>query len=334
MTETHPCDHQNTLFLQDIPEMPDKSVLEISKLMLETLSARLSQRSSEAKRTFGFEYEFLPHRVLHMRDMENLINFFHTHGFKDHGGWLERGLLGVTFEPGGQVEYQSPPLPSGHGPLFEETLARIAELNHDIEKKLGIRYIAVPYMEGRQKAPLLLTSPRYKKMHERFAACDRRGLEMMKGTAAIHLHVAVLKIQELPVLYRLLCEMSHMEMMRMSSDRRNIWDQTDPSRCGLPVCMEKCDTPLSLLYGLVGFAMNAVDLETRKPFRYTAENENPTDHFKRFLDHFTTIFTDVRLNMKGGTLELRTLDSKPMDEFRKSWTTFTAMIEARMSMGR
>jgi len=41
----------------------------------------------------------------------------------------------------------------------------------------------------------------------------------------------------------------------------------------------------------------------------------------------TTIFTDIRLNMKGLTWELRTLDSQPLDVFKKKWKIFIRKIE-------
>ncbi|MBS0013128.1 MAG: hypothetical protein KFF46_04080, partial [Desulfobacterales bacterium] len=53
--------------------------------------------------------------------------------------------------------------------------------------------------------------------------------------------------------------------------------------------------------------------------------------FETFLYHMTTIFTDVRFNLKGTTLELRTLDSMPMDAFRQRWLQFiskTAQVSA------
>ncbi|MBW2220461.1 MAG: hypothetical protein JRF40_13395, partial [Deltaproteobacteria bacterium] len=53
------------------------------------------------------------------------------------------------------------------------------------------------------------------------------------------------------------------------------------------------------------------------PFWKAADNS-----FDNFLYHFTTIFTDVRLNNKGSTLELRTADSMPEKAFKSIWKMF------------
>ena len=39
------------------------------------------------------------------------------------------------------------------------------------------------------------------------------------------------------------------------------------------------------------------------------------------------MFTDVRLNAKGGTLELRTPDSRPVQDFRPLWKKFVRLCE-------
>jgi hypothetical protein len=41
----------------------------------------------------------------------------------------------------------------------------------------------------------------------------------------------------------------------------------------------------------------------------------------------TTLFTDVRFNLKGPTLELRTLDSIPINEFIPKWNIFISSLE-------
>jgi len=52
--------------------------------------------------------------------------------------------------------------------------------------------------------------------------------------------------------------------------------------------------------------------------------------FDAFLCHMTTLFTDVRFNLKGPTLELRTMDSMPLEGFRRRWHLFVSLLEERI----
>ncbi len=142
---------------------------------------------------------------------------------------------------------------------------------------------------------------------------------MMKGTASIHLHVNIRNSKELPLLYATLKDMACSEDFRMGKDRRDIWDKTDPCRCGLPFKnIESSQDSVTIINEFVRLALKADDISENKPFcliKDTSENS--------FLYHLTTIFTDIRLNLKGPTLELRTLDSLPAHELRDRWKKFS-----------
>ena len=179
------------------------------------------------------------------------------------------------------------------------------------------------YIPGRADAPLCLTSDRYIKLHNRLAESNTRGLEMMKGTASIHLHVLISDFDEILPLFNLLCRLSTFDDFKMSEQRRDIWNHTDSSRCGRPPC---CFEPLTssemLIKRLIRFALNADVLGENIAFVDSADLS-----FKAFLYHMTTLFTDVRFNLKGPTLELRTMDSLPMDQFRIRWKKFVNQFE-------
>ena len=49
--------------------------------------------------------------------------------------------------------------------------------------------------------------------------------------------------------------------------------------------------------------------------------------FDAFMYHMTTMFTDVRINMSGCTIELRTLDSVPLDDFESRLNNFISLVE-------
>lgn len=287
---------------------------------LDTLSGYLPKQ----QRTYGFEYEFLPEGILGVQDMIRLDRLLERMGAAKSGGdrVFENGVR-VTFEPGGQIEYCSPPLLPGEIKTLDALLGFINDLNFRIYEQLNIRYTAVGYMPGRSNAPLCLRSERYLNLHRRLSKSGSRGHEMMKGTASIHLHVSIGNLGELLPLFYLLCRLSGSDDFGMSAERRDIWERTDPSRCGPPpCCTENLETPEALIDRLIRYALQVVVLGEEVPF------EKSTDRsFSALLYHMTTIFTDVRFNLKGPTLELRTPDSIPVDSFRKKWLLFIDKAE-------
>lgn len=293
----------------------------ITAVYAEKLLDTILTRGNSLPRTYGFEYEFLPDRVLNHDDMSRLSAFLLSVGYGLEKGIYSKGGRRIAFEPGGQIEYLSPPLKASDSIEFNETIDWIQDMNSMIEIETGIRYLGTDYIPGRYNAPLLLTSERYSRMHERFMKVDTRGPEMMKGTAAIHLHAAITSREDLEEMYPLFCEMASSEEFGMSNTRREIWDRTDRCRCCLPdVSLE--NGAFSILEGIVEFAIEAVELKSGKPFRNIEEKG-----FSDFLDHLTTMFTDVRANIKFATLELRTPDSRPLEEFPYLWQKFVEKCE-------
>jgi glutamate--cysteine ligase len=284
----------------------------------------LSKIDGTGHRTYGIEYEFLPHRVMAIDDMTRLYRFLENIGMRAEGAeFVSMGGIHVAFEPGGQIEYSSPPLKAFDLSGLDAFLSFIAQTNALIRDQLDIVYEARGYAPGRADAPLCLTSPRYRLLHDRLEKTGTRGLEMMKGTASIHLHVRIAGIAELRHLFRQLCEMATSADFRMSSQRREIWDNTDAMRCGLPPCCnEHLNSAEQLIERLVRFALAADVLGENLPFHLARDQS-----FDAFLYHMTTLFTDVRFNLKGPTLELRTLDSIPMDRFREKWRIFVSSLE-------
>ena len=282
----------------------------------ERLLKMILSRGNHLPRTYGFEYEFLPHRILHRRDKEALDRYLVGRGYCWKDGTYESGWKRVVFEPGGQIEYLSPPLRESQEGELKRVLDWIRSTNADILSELGIEYLGKGFLPGRYDAPLLLEAPRYRKMHSRFMQVDRRGPDMMKGTAAIHLHAAVTTRDEIGAMYARFCTMARSRELGMSPERRSIWDCTDSCRCGL-ICAEAGSDPMDVLRCIVESTLKAVELNSGQVFQ---EMEN-TD-FNDFLVHLTTMFTDVRINVKGGTVELRTPDSRPVEQFPSLWRSF------------
>lgn len=288
------------------------------------LNLLLKKISPDSPRTYGFEYEFLPENPPTPDCIDKLYGCLEKLGFfpKEKMFYNAEGM-GVNFEPGGQIEYHSIPILPDDEKAVRVTLDVIASINETIRNECGINYLAMDYIQGRDKAPLCLSASRYLNLHERLARVGTRGLEMMKGTAAIHLHAAICSTDELPALFNCLWALAKTRDFRMSSERRDIWDKTDACRCGMPYAtVEAHTTPRDVLSEFVRVAVDADVLGEDKPF-YQCRDTG----FKAFQYHLTTIFTDIRLNLDSATLELRTPDSVPANLFFEKWKRFVAAVE-------
>lgn len=285
----------------------------------------LSGLTGGGQRSYGFEYEFLPARPLSIDDVAAVGRCLTEQGFLSRKKDFIHPDLGmrVDFEPGGQIEYCSPPLKSSDSQMFHRLVSLIQITNAQINSRLGIEYIGTDFLPGRAGAPLCLTTERYQQLHARLSRVGSRGLEMMKGTASIHLHVVISNFDNLLALFNALCELSVDKDFRMSWQRRHIWDHTDATRCGRPpCCFADLQTADQLIHRLINFALRADVLGEDVPFAKAADQS-----YEAFLNHMTTVFTDIRFNLKGPTLELRTLDSMPVSRFRLKWQKFIQIME-------
>ena len=288
----------------------------------EKLIAHLENSLRPGPLTYGFEYEFIPELPMTLVQVTEIKQALPEMGFtaQEDGSFKAEDGLDVSFEPGGQLEYGSPPL-LAEDDNFAVLVKHLTETNRIILERFGVRYQALGYAPGRATAPLCIDGDRYLAMHEFFTDNGGRGREMMKGTASIQLHVRLRSLDEVVPLFKVFNKLAQTSAFAMSADRRAIWDATDVSRCLLPEIMEVNDVG-GLLAHLVGHALRALDFSRRVPF-YALEKPS----FEHFLEHLTTMFTDVRLNLKGPTFELRTMDSLPAVEFEKRWYYFIREIE-------
>ena len=227
----------------------------------------LQEKIVPGPRTFGFEYEFISETPLNLEIMDRIYGFLPDTGFKRHNtSFVHESGMYIDFEPGGQIEFHSPPLLKGEDENLEKYISIIKQVIDVISLNLGIRYIAQGYIPDRMSSPLCLDAERYINLHNRLARCSTRGLEMMKGTASIHFHAAIKSLDELPDLFSKLIRISEMDEFKMGSDRREIWDNTDPDRCGQPFHVDEGDTPFNVIEKIVDYTIHAGHIADNRSF--------------------------------------------------------------------
>ena len=301
--------------------MEKKDILYLFK---KQLYSELKDKIKAKHTTFGFEIEYLPSRIIGLAHMERLYQLLPELGFYNNGNsFISDSGLFVAFEPGGQIEFGSPPLLGSDMALFRQMLQCIETTKEKIFDKLNIKYLSTGYISGRSDIPLCLQTNRYRTLHNRLSRTGTRGKEMMKGTASVHLHVGFRSMEEIWLTYRMLTCMSKGNEFAMSKERRDIWNHTDPVRCNMPLInLNSVNTTEELLGHLIHYALCSEDLYLNIPVYELTDLT-----FDYFKTHMSTIFTDVRLNLKGPTMELRTLDSMPVSDMEKKWKHFTSVFE-------
>jgi glutamate--cysteine ligase len=302
----------------------DKKIEDLIHSYTGKLIDLLREGFTENERSYGFEYEFISRKPLNYKDMQRVYDVLQANGFlKDGAVFLSDSGMYITIEPGGQIEYCSPPLLKGDLQRFDALIELIKETNRVIKESLGIDYISVGFIPNREGAPMILDAERYQHLHNRMLTSGTRGREMMKGTASIHLHARIIDMDDMVPLFGKFLDLSTSDAFKMSPDRRDIWDNTDPVRCGQPVNdLQRIKSPEALIKEIIRFVMNADDIRENVPFPMKEDTS-----FEAFLYHMTTIFTDIRLNLKGPTWELRTLDSQSIPVFEQKWKEFINTIE-------
>ncbi len=307
----------NCCDLDGILSCHSKERIEYTNKLLALLEARIIP----GPQTYGFEYEFISTAPLDLEIMKKIYAFLPETGFtKEQNSFVHESGMYIDFEPGGQIEFHSPPMLKNEN--LDKYLNRIKDVTEAIKTNLGIEYIAAGYMPGRKNSPLCLDAERYINLHNRLAVSSTRGLEMMKGTASIHFHAGIKNIDSFPEIFSRLIRMAESDDFKMGKDRRSIWDNTDPNRCGQPFNIDEYDTTFEALEKITDYAIIAEHIGENRPFIDTEDLS-----FDAFMYHMTTIFTDIRINVKGPSLELRTLDSVPFEEFKNKWNKFIGAIE-------
>jgi len=288
--------------------------------------------ASLTPRRVGAETEFIPVETATWRrcPIEGdgccaTLPFLRRHGARQ--GWTEtRTAKGtpcfslpdggtITFEPGGQIEYSSPPCRSPSA-LLAAMRAVVLPLRAAAASE-GITLLAVGIdpandIEG---APLLLRTKRYSRMAEYLARRGPAGARMMRQTAAFQI---ALDLDDEPWLRWRVLNAAAPYMVAIfansatyaradtgcASARSQVWRALDPSRTGLP-WSERAPVETYLDFAL---AAPAILLPTvggeHLPFGDWLGRADLS--LEEWHEHLTTLFPEVR---PRGHFELRSADA-------------------------
>jgi len=223
----------------------------------------------------------------------------------------------LTFEPGGQMEYSTPPSssPSALLGLLRGAIVplRAAAANEGIE----LLTLGLDPSNPLERAPLLLHSRRYGRMAEYLASVSPHGGRMMRQTAAFQIG---LDLDDEPWLrWRVLnaaapyvtaifanSPLYEGEPTGYRSTRAAVWRALDPARTGLPWA-EEDPVGAYLDFALAAPAMlfPTVRGEYRSFGDWLKRAEPTADEW---AEHLSTLFPEVR---PRGHFELRSCDALP-----------------------
>jgi glutamate--cysteine ligase len=221
----------------------------------------------------------------------------------------------LTFEPGGQIEYSSPPCRSASAllALLRSVVLplRAAAAGEGIE----LLAVGIDPLNSAERAPLLLHAKRYQRMAEYLARRGPAGARMMRQTAAFQLSVdfddepwlrwRVLNAAT-PYVVAIFANSPIYAGQRTGhqSARANAWRTLDPARTGLPYDRRApIEAYLDFALAAPAILFPTLDGEHR-PFGEWLALANPTA--EEWKDHLSTLFPEVR---PRGHLELRSADA-------------------------
>ncbi|MGH7507721.1 MAG: glutamate-cysteine ligase family protein, partial [Longimicrobiales bacterium] len=227
----------------------------------------------------------------------------------------------ITLEPGGQVEYATPPHDAPVALLRD--LGRVVPPLVDAAAGGGIALVGrgIDPFNALADVPLQLDAPRYRMMDEYFATTGSAGARMMRQTASVQLNVdpagdvettwRVLNAAA-PYLTALFANSSRYagEDSGFASARAMTWRSVDPQRTGVLPCTG------DIADEYAGFALWAPAMFLRTddggylPICEWLRRGNATA--ETLATHLTTLFPEVR---PKGYFEVRCIDARPAGQY-------------------
>ena len=125
----------NTPHLNGLCIFHRKERIEYTQKLLDTLKEKIVP----GPQTYGFEYEFISKTALNLEIMEQIYSFLPNTGFiRNNSSFVHESGMYIDFEPGGQIEFHSPPLYKGEDENLNNYLSLIKEVICAINIALGI----------------------------------------------------------------------------------------------------------------------------------------------------------------------------------------------------
>ncbi len=221
----------------------------------------------------------------------------------------------VTYEPGGQIEYSSPPCRSASALLADLRSTVLPLRAAAAGEGIDLLALGIDPFNPVERTPLLLHLKRYQRMADYLAARAPSGALMMRQTAAFQL---TLDLDDEPLLrWRVLnAAAPYVTAMFANSPvhagvttgcrstRAQVWRTLDPLRTGVPWA-ESRPVEAYLDFALAAPAMLLPSVGGRHlPFAEWLSRARPT--LGEWREHLTTLFPEVR---PRGHLELRSADA-------------------------
>lgn len=221
----------------------------------------------------------------------------------------------LTFEPGGQIEFSSPPCRSASSLL--SLLRSVVLPLRAAAAGEGIRLLSlgIDPANSAAGAPLLVQAKRYQRMAEYFARRGPAGARMMRQTAAFQVSLdfddepwlrwRVLNAAA-PYIVAIFANSPIYEGERTGhqSERAAVWREVDPARTG--IAFDDRDPLRAYLdFALAAPAILFPTLDgEHRPFGEWLSRATPVPD--EWYDHLSTLFPEVR---PRGHLELRSADA-------------------------
>lgn len=301
-------------------------------------------RAGQAPR-IGAEVELIPldaltRRVVSVRD--TLMPFLRKYGGEN--GWVQRpsskgaprfrlpGGGSLTLEPGGQIEYATPPFGTP-GELLADLDAVVPSLvNAAADAGLQLLSAGMDPCNPIEDVPLQVESERYTTMDEYFATIGPAGARMMRQTASVQVNIDA--AGDPLIAWRMLNAAAPYltaifansrcyagESTAFASYRAQAWRQLDPLRTGV------FDGNGEAAEEYAAFALDAPVLSIRSangthlPLQSWLECGGAPPALVE--DHFSTLFPEVR---PRGYFEVRSIDAIPPEFYAAPILLLAGMV--------
>jgi glutamate--cysteine ligase len=244
------------------------------------------------------------------------------------GGW-------ISYEPGGQIEYSSPP--SSHLPTLQDRLTRVAGPLEAGMAEAEIRLLArgCDPTNSVADARLFLEGDRYPRQRAHYDRRSPLGRVMMLQSAAVHLNVdlgprpfevwrAANRLAPLLIALFANSPVRCGASTPHRSQRSALWRVLDPTRTGVFGGMPETDPVAEyeeFALTAESFLLGPPD-QPGRPFRAWLDEGATLDDWRR---HLTTLFPEVR---PRGYLEIRCLDALPL-----RWAVVAAAVTVSLLHG-